>query len=99
MIRLEPIENEDSLYCGICSKQYDNMAKIQINSGLTICLCEECLDELLESVKDFNNTIFCHKCKYFKVSYGGKNYGGRCTLKNRDSDYMSHCNDGELKNV
>lgn len=95
MITLECIEADDSSYCGVCSTHYDNVAKIRINSGLIICLCEKCLNQFLESVKEFNDTIFCNKCKYFKENKSGKTYSGKCSLFNRDSNYMDMCSKAE----
>lgn len=44
-----------------------------------IGLCEECLDELTKSLTEFNETVFCHKCKYGIPNRFGWNYGVCCT--------------------
>lgn len=46
-----------------------------------IYLCEECLNDLLSSINEFNNKCFCYKCKHFGMSESGFKYGGSCLLK------------------
>lgn len=65
-------EDEDYDSCGNTTH-----AILKINS-IKIPLCRECLDELLQSVEKFNNTIFCHQCNHFIMSNSGWRYGGSC---------------------
>lgn len=87
-------------------KEYDTcgnttVAVLEIDN-ITIPLCNECLNELNESLSVFNNTIFCHKCEYFMESKCGWNYGGSCikkaekygvtiSEKNAGFDYCVNC--------
>ena len=87
------------------------MAMLEHN-GLSIALCSECLESLTESLKAYNNTIFCYKCDNFIMSKSGWEYGGSC-LKNlkdkstfdpNDAGYVKFkacvetCDDAVLKN-
>ena len=50
--------------------------------GITIPLCEDCLNDLREGIKKYDNEHFCHKCEYFGGSKDGpKTYGGSCLAK------------------
>lgn len=61
---------------------YDSCGNITIAvvhyNSMTIPLCQECLDNLRESLKKYDNTIFCYKCNNFIMSESGWNYGGSC---------------------
>lgn len=46
--------------------------------GISIPMCSDCLDELSQSMKTFNDTVFCHKCRHFLMSEHGFRYGGSC---------------------
>jgi hypothetical protein len=86
-------------------------AVLQVGT-IRIPLCEECINELTESLNKFNNTIFCYKCDNFVMSQYGFNYGGSCkhkaalngghvTKENAGYDYcvscMDTCPSGRLK--
>lgn len=45
---------------------------------ITIPLCMSCLNELNESLSEFNNTTFCYQCEHFIMSRSGWRYGGSC---------------------
>ena len=66
-------------------EEYDNCGSTTIATlsvdRIKIPLCRECLNELLESVEKFKNTIFCHQCDHFIMSNSGWRYGGSCKLK------------------
>lgn len=74
MIEIKPVDYEDEKYdsCGNTTH-----AVLGINK-MKIPLCSDCLQELNESLKQFNNTIFCYKCSNFIMSKWGWNYGGSC---------------------
>lgn len=59
------------------------VAEVHYNS-MRIPLCSDCLDSLRESLKLYDNTIFCHKCANFVMSRCGWHYGGSC-LKSLDN--------------
>lgn len=40
---------------------------------IKIPLCEDCLTDLQNELKRFNETKFCKKCKYFKYDKWGEN--------------------------
>ena len=58
------------------------VAEMQYN-GMRIPLCSQCLASLRESLKIYDDTIFCHKCANFIMSKDGWDYGGSC-LKSLD---------------
>lgn len=78
------------------------VAILNIN-GIKIPLCEICIKELSESLKKFNDTIFCYMCKNFIMSRSGWSYGGSCMKDGKveieDAGYVSFvscmdtCND------
>lgn len=72
-------EDEEFDSCGNTT-----IAILKINS-VKIPICNECISDLLKSLDEFNNKIFCHKCKNFIMSESGWNYGGSCK-KDRDID-------------
>ena len=49
---------------------------------MDIPLCRECLDNLRQSLKQYDETIFCHLCAKFKMSPSGWKYGGSCCKDN-----------------
>lgn len=79
MIEVRPVDYEDEEYdsCGNTTH-----AVLKIN-GIKIPLCDKCLQELNQSLKQFNNTTFCYKCTNFIMSKWGWKYGGSCK-KDRD---------------
>lgn len=99
-----------------CDANYDSngntvVAVLEIN-GTSILLSNYSVKELTESLEEFNNTIFCHKCNNFVMSQYGWNYGGSCQHKaNKDGvlitkenagyrycvDCMDTCPSGSLK--
>lgn len=74
MIEVRPISYEDEEYDS-CGNTTHAVLKVD---RITIHLCGDCLQELNESLKQFNNTIFCYKCSNFIMSRCGWNYGGSC---------------------
>ena len=103
MIEIRPFSWEDEQYdsCGNTT-----VAVLKIDR-ITIPLCISCLEELNESLSEFNNTTFCYQCKNFIMSSSGWNYGGSCN-KDRDvrlkdagfincKDCMSTCKDAAAK--
>lgn len=76
---------------------------------ITIPLCMRCLDELNESLSDFNNTTFCYQCEKFIMSKSGWRYGGSCRrdrdIEHKDAGYincvdcMDTCKDAVAKSV
>lgn len=65
-----------------CDEKYDRCGNTAVAvlemEGIKILLCDTCLDELNNSLTEFNNTLFCHKCNYFIMSESGWNYWGSC---------------------
>lgn len=66
-------------------KEYDNcgntaVAVLEIYN-ITLPLCSECVDDLTEDIREYNNTVFCHKCAEFVMSKDGWRYGGSCKKK------------------
>lgn len=86
MIELRGIDYRDDDYDSCGSTAH---AVLEIG-GMKILLCSDCLEELIETVHEFENTIFCHQCKSYIPSELGFNYSGRCSLddKERDRDFM-----------
>ena len=87
------------------------MSVIEIG-GISICLCEECTQSLIEQIEEFKNTIFCYKCDHYLPNKYGRNYSGSCKkwaekdgVEIKESsigysycrDYMYTCKDAELK--
>lgn len=58
------------------------MAVLSINNT-KIPLCSDCINELTEKLKKFNETIFCYKCEEFVMSNSGWRYGGSCKRQQR----------------
>lgn len=86
MIELRGVEyyrDEDYDSCGNTAH-----AALEMNA-MTILLCSDCLEELIEAVHKFENTIFCHQCNHFKMSDSGFRYGGRCTIDGKEVDTYS----------
>ena len=90
MIEFKPknyYEDADYDACGNTT-----IASLIVN-GIRIPLCEHCVKELTDELREFNNTIFCHKCDSFTMNNSGWNYGGRCSCHNKDVDCMGTCDD------
>ncbi len=81
MIEIRPFDWEDEKHdtCGNLT-----MAVLKIDR-ISIPLCRTCLEELNESLSEFNNTTFCYQCQHFIMSHCGWSYGGSCK-KDRDID-------------
>lgn len=89
-------------------KDYDScgnttIAVLEIDS-ITIPLCDECVNDLSEQIKEYHDTIFCHKCSEFVMNKWGWHYGGSCkkkaaldgktiTIENAGLDYCVDCLD------
>lgn len=99
-----------------CDKEYDDygctvVGVLDIN-GIDIPLSMVSIKELEQSLEEFNNTIFCHKCANFIMSADGWKYGGSCKHKAEEDkvlitkenagyiycvDCMDTCPSGRLK--
>lgn len=89
MIEIRPVSYEDEEYDS-CGNTTHAVLKVD---RITVPLCGDCLQELNESLKQFNNTIFCYKCKHFIMSKWGWNYGGSCRKdENVDIKDAGHIN-------
>ena len=51
------------------------------DSGFKYALCQQCLQDLIQSVHKFENTTFCYQCSNFRKSASGWKYGGSCQAK------------------
>lgn len=63
-----------------CSPMFSNdrtVAILEIN-GIMIPLSLDRVNNLIDKVNEFSNTIFCYKCEHFIMSKSGWNYGGSC---------------------
>lgn len=65
-------------------REYDVCGNITIaileHDNVMIPLCNECIKELAESIKEFENTVFCRNCGHWHVSSSGVRYGGTCDV-------------------
>lgn len=103
MIEIRPFTWEDEQYdsCGNTT-----IAVLKIDR-ITIPLCRTCLEELNESLSEFNTTTFCYQCNNFIMSRDGWNYGGSCNkdknVEPKDAGYinckdcMDTCKDAVLR--
>ena len=104
MIEINAVDdyyNEEYDACGNTT-----IAVLKVNH-INIPLCNECVNDLNESLSEFNNTIFCHKCAHFIMSESGWRYGGSCRkdkeIESKDAGYincvdcMYTCKDAVLK--
>lgn len=103
-IEIKPYTYEDGPEFDNCGNT--TIALLNINN-IIIPLCNECLSDINKSLEEFNNTIFCYKCKKFIMSESGWRYGGSCR-KEKDidikdagfvncKDCMGTCKDAILK--
>ena len=93
MIEITPVDYGDEEYdsCGNTT-----LAVLKVNS-IKIPLCESCIKELMQSIEELNNTVFCYKCKNFIMSDSGFNYGGSCKLRaQKDGKEISEKDAGYL---
>ena len=105
MIEIKPATCEDEEY-DVCGSTTFAVLKVD---RISIPLCCECLDELNNSLSEFNNTIFCYKCEHFIMSKWGLIYGGSCKkdleIDIKDAGYincvdaMHTCKDAKLLEV
>ena len=67
-----------------CDREYDVCGNITIavleHDNVMIPLCNECIKELAESIKEFENTIFFRNCGHWHISSSGMRYGGTCDV-------------------
>jgi len=63
------------------------VAVLEIN-GISILLSDDSVKELTESLEEFSNTIFCHKCNNFVMSKYGWNCGGSCQHKANEDGFL-----------
>ena len=92
MIEIRPVNWEDQEY-DLCGNTTVAVLKV---GRITIPLCMECLNELNESLSEFNNTTFCYQCEKFIMSRSGWRYGGSCRkdkdIELKDAGYIN-CRD------
>lgn len=81
--------NYDSTILDACGNT--TVAEVHYNA-MRIPLCQECLNSLRESLKVYDDTIFCYKCTNFIMSRSGWSYGGSC-LKSLDDRTEFNPND------
>lgn len=66
-------------------KEYDSCGNTTIaileNDGISIALCEECVNDLIQTVEKFKNTVYCKDCMYWYCSKYGVKYNGTCIRK------------------
>lgn len=74
MIEISPKDYKDEDYDSCANT---TIAVLKIN-GIKIPLCGKCVESLSNSLKKFNDTIFCHMCNNFVMSKSGWRYGGTC---------------------
>lgn len=74
-IRAATYEDKEYGSCGSTT-----IAVLEIDQ-ITIPLCRDCAQKLIESIDIFNNTTFCYQCDHFIMSNSGWRYGGSCKLK------------------
>jgi len=55
-------------------------AVLKVN-GIVIPLCEDCLRDLEEELKNYRSKIHCYECKHYVCSNSGLQYGGSCQLE------------------
>ena len=87
-----------------CDKEYDACGNITIavleHDNVMILLCDECMKELVESIKEFENTVFCRNCGHWHVSNSGIRYGGTCDVlaakAGKDFSQISKYNYGHI---
>ena len=103
MIEIKPAYYEDEEYdsCGNTT-----VAVLKVNR-ITIPLCMQCINDLNESLLEFNNTTFCYQCENFIMSKSGWRYGGSCRkdedIELKDAGFinfkgcMSTCKDAVTK--
>lgn len=84
MIELRPIDySVDDEYdsCGNTA-----IAVLELNDGaIKIVLCEECVNELIETIRNFTVNIYCKDCRHWYCSKSGARYGGTCEVKLAES--------------
>lgn len=80
MITLRPVDYRDDDHDSCYNSAY---AALEIH-GTKILLCKSCLDDLIEEVKQFQNTVLCHQCVHFRMGSSGFDYGGSCLRKARE---------------
>lgn len=83
------------------------VAVFKINS-VSIPLCSDCLEELKDEIKKYEESKFCSKCKHFGCSESGIRYGGSCLIEDPNlpkseyghrytRDRFSICNNGKFE--
>jgi hypothetical protein len=58
---------------------HEVVAILEVNN-MKIPLCLDCIKELTESLKIYNSTAMCYKCKNF-IKKNELHYGGSCLYK------------------
>ena len=77
-MKIESAEASEYDFCG-------NPAVAVVSApGLRILLCKDCLNELKDSIEEYEHTTFCFQCKHFRMSKFGWNYGGSCQRKSEE---------------
>ena len=83
IIDLRAIGYDDNFEYDGCGKKA--VAILEVDR-IQIPLCMECINELTQQIEDFNNTIFCYKCKEF-IKSNDYDYSGSCKLCARNNNY------------
>ena len=94
MIELRPYDYYEDEQYDNCGNLTDAVLKID---RITVPLCNECVQRLIEDVTVFKETTFCKDCIYWECSSSGVSYGGRCKHRDRDTGHMETCNVGVKK--
>lgn len=67
---------------GFYDNDYDGCGNLTVASlyinGVSIPMCQDCIDELISELETFNNTVFCKDCRYFVKNKYGYAYSGAC---------------------
>lgn len=103
-IEIKPNSYFDDEYDG-CGNL--TVASLHIN-GVSIPMCQDCIEELKSELETFNNTVFCKDCKHFVKNKYGYAYSGACKKRAKESgeevkesdvgysfitDFMNTCGD------
>lgn len=78
----EPQPYDEKIDC--CNNQV--VAILQINS-ITIPLCMDCYESLVEGITEYKNKIFCKDCKYYIRNNNGSIYPGSCIKQAEEYNY------------
>ena len=85
MIEIEEAGWDSPETDGCCNMTY---AVLKVN-GIVIPLCEDCLKDLEEELKNYRSKIHCYECKHYICSNSGLHYGGSCQLEANENGKQS----------